>query len=66
MPRIAERLNKLSYTVKQLAYLLDCLENNIYKHANQGIIPKPEEKRWWVLVKCMQGIPHFRAQALDQ
>jgi len=27
--RVSERLNKLTYTVKQLAHLLDCSESNI-------------------------------------
>ncbi len=57
--RVSERLNKLTYTVKQLAHLIDCSESNIYKLADQGIIPKPEEKGRYALVKCLHGYLAF-------
>jgi len=66
MPRVSERLNKITYTARQLAYLLDCSESNIYKLAEQKVVPRPEQKGQWSLVKCLHGYLAFvRKRSID-
>ena len=66
MPGTAQRLNKETCTAKQLAYLMDCSESNVYKLADQKIIPRPEKKGQWNLAKCLRGYLGFlRKRSID-
>jgi|TARA_R110002096_G_scaffold42998_3_gene116001 phage terminase Nu1 subunit (DNA packaging protein) len=48
-----------TYPIAVIASVLDLSERHIRRLADDGVIPKPQEKGRWDLIKCVRGYVRF-------